>query len=532
MGKAIVLCSDGTGNSTVKDRGTNVFRLYEALDLHGHERDASKPRQVAFYDDGVGTQSNPIARALGGAFGFGLARNVRELYADLCGVWEPGDRIYLFGFSRGAYTVRFLAALIASCGIVRIDASKCGEKSHAELLAAVKHSFGTFRGLFRRFRKTLSKSEVEKRIDRLNEEGQGRGWRFDAAKIEFVGVWDTVDAYGFPWDGLADFWNYAVFPFRFPEFGLAADIGQGCQAIALDDERRSFSPVLWDEREEAPNAGAPSRLEQVWFAGVHSNVGGGYPKQGLALESLCWMIDRAERAGLRFVATETRYFLERRDPADKLYDSRAGAAVYYAYQPRDVAMLSGSRLSAGARPKVHLSVVERIALRADGYAPLGLPKSVEIVQTTPPNAAQQAILGEIEQEIAKAHGVLLSPQVRAAVTGRKWAHRLLVLVTLLAIGWAFVLHGGRDSNLLGALLAPLESLKRLGLHLISTRASPLFASIVGALLVAWVAGFTARRTIERAASQHWYARSARLRGLLARLHAAAPGGAVTPSSGS
>src|SRR5512145_2161960 len=111
MAKNIVLCSDGTGNKDIKDRGTNVFKLYEAVDIQGH-KNGKLPKQVAFYDDGVGTSRFPLAKAIGGAFGWGFSTNVKKLYRELVNVYEDGDRIYLFGFSRGAYTVRALAGLI------------------------------------------------------------------------------------------------------------------------------------------------------------------------------------------------------------------------------------------------------------------------------------------------------------------------------------------------------------------------------------------------------------------------------------
>ena len=118
MAKNIVICSDGTGNTTSKGRGTNVFKLFEAVDVHGHRSNPGLTRQVAFYDDGVGTEPWKPVRLLTGALGLGLSRNVKELYADLARAYEPDDQIYLFGFSRGAFTVRTLAGLIAFCGII------------------------------------------------------------------------------------------------------------------------------------------------------------------------------------------------------------------------------------------------------------------------------------------------------------------------------------------------------------------------------------------------------------------------------
>ena len=141
MPKNIVLCSDGTGNSALKGRGTNVFKIYEAIDLNGHKFDRKLQPQVAFYDDGVGTESLQLLKTLGGAFGWGLSRNVRELYTALANCYEPGDHIFLFGFSRGAFTIRQLAGFIIGCGI--IDGMQW--KTDAELKKLVHKAFRKYR---------------------------------------------------------------------------------------------------------------------------------------------------------------------------------------------------------------------------------------------------------------------------------------------------------------------------------------------------------------------------------------------------
>jgi uncharacterized protein (DUF2235 family) len=122
--KNIVLCSDGTGNTMMKGRGTNVWKLYEAVDLTAHrwhqgsgDGSTRGREQIAFYDDGVGSQQNKVLKIVGGAFGYGLKRNIRDLYKSLCRAYRAGDDIYIFGFSRGAYTARVLAGLILSCGM-------------------------------------------------------------------------------------------------------------------------------------------------------------------------------------------------------------------------------------------------------------------------------------------------------------------------------------------------------------------------------------------------------------------------------
>ena len=141
MTSNIVLCSDGTGNSTIKNRGTNVYKLYEAVDIVPAP---NQTRQVVFYDDGVGTGSLKLLRAFGGAFGYGFARNLRDLYTDLARVYEGGDAIYLFGFSRGAYTVRGLAGLIATCGIVPGSGY-----SEPDLRRAVRDAYNVYRLTYR-----------------------------------------------------------------------------------------------------------------------------------------------------------------------------------------------------------------------------------------------------------------------------------------------------------------------------------------------------------------------------------------------
>src|SRR5262249_22471107 len=119
MAKNIVICSDGTGNTTIKGRGTNVFKLYEAIDINSYRLHSSVRPQIAFYDDGVGTENMRWLRIVTGATGLGLGRNIRRLYAELVRVYEQGDNIYLFGFSRGAFTVRMLARMIDTCGILK-----------------------------------------------------------------------------------------------------------------------------------------------------------------------------------------------------------------------------------------------------------------------------------------------------------------------------------------------------------------------------------------------------------------------------
>ena len=150
MPKIIAVCSDGTGNTAIKGRGTNVFKIFEAIDVNSwRDPDAvgSTPRtieQVAIYDDGVGTGPFLLWRLVSGAFGIGLARNVKRLYRELIRVHEAGDRIFFFGFSRGAFTVRTLAGLVDTCGIPAIGLCE----SEEDLERIVKRAYGVHRVRF------------------------------------------------------------------------------------------------------------------------------------------------------------------------------------------------------------------------------------------------------------------------------------------------------------------------------------------------------------------------------------------------
>ena len=377
----IVLLSDGTGNSPAKLNKTNVWRLYQALDLGADD-------QIAFYDDGVGTSGFRPLQILGGAFGWGLSRNVRDLYEFLCRHYQDGDHIYVFGFSRGAFTARTLAALIAQCGV--LDCSKSvprgsGEISlntHAGLKAGVALAYKSYR---RGYSAPVARVTRWLRDRLLGPIPSPDAFRRDyglAATIKFVGVWDTVDAVGLPVDELSTMIDRIFYPHRFPDQDLSPRVERACHAIAIDDERYTFHPVLWNERGGADNG----RMTQVWFAGMHSDVGGGYPDNDLAHVSLEWMIDQVHfdptrGDGLRFGADDLRAIAHRAQPLGKMHDSRRGLGVYYRYKPRDVASLCDDPDEGVliAEPKIHQAVFKRIAENTTGYAPPALPTSYRLV---------------------------------------------------------------------------------------------------------------------------------------------------------
>lgn len=377
MNKNIVLCADGTGNTANKARGTNVFKLYEAVDIQGHKYAPEHPPQVAFYDDGVGTSSFLPLKLLGGAVGFGFAKNVRDLYIELAHVYEPGDRIYLFGFSRGAYTVRALSGLIEYCGVP--DVKKI---EHEELREHVRHCWRGFReAAFKGVSDEQRRSNTPEDIQRADGERRNsfRAVMHDehapqgAVPIEFVGVWDTVGAVGAPFEGMRTLINW-IWPMRFAELTPSKAIKRACHALSIDDDRRTFSPELWNEQ-----GGTDPRVSQVWFAGAHSNVGGGYVKQGMSLVALDWMMAEAEQCGLRFIPSDRDFARAHQDVHGHMYDPRSGLGLYYRWQPRDIAQLCQAHQM--PTPKIHVSVLERIANGTDSYTPANLPYHFEAVTT-------------------------------------------------------------------------------------------------------------------------------------------------------
>jgi uncharacterized protein (DUF2235 family) len=379
MSKNIILCADGTGNADVKARGTNVFKLYEAIDNNGHKSDPRLKPQVAFYDDGVGTSRFIPLRLLGGALGFGFTRNVKELYTELARAYEPGDKIYLFGFSRGAYTVRTLAGLIQCCGIIKIGDGESNYLDNGGLKAAVNSCWQQFRKIAFTRNETsdarISQKPAEKpwspnTVPVLKENSAGF-MAYEKVTIEFLGVWDTVSAIGAPTFYLRKIVN-RFYPLTFAELNVGPGVLAARHAISIDDERLTFHPELWNEEHETDG-----RVLQVWFPGVHSNVGGGYTKQGMSLVALDWMMAEAEARGLRFIDVDRRSIRNHYDPQDKLYDSRASFSIYYRWQPRSIVELCTKHKM--GRPKIHVSVFERIANGTDGYAPGNVPYDCEIV---------------------------------------------------------------------------------------------------------------------------------------------------------
>jgi uncharacterized protein (DUF2235 family) len=407
---AIVLLADGTGNSSGALFKTNVWRLYQALDLNP----ASGSRQLAYYHDGVGTSAFRPLALLGGVFGWGLKRNILELYTFLCRNYKPGDRIYAFGFSRGAFTIRLLVGLIVTQGILQGDEEVLAYATK-DAYRAYRHNFNVTGGLVKPLRWLRDSAiGIWRRIKRqvpyhaLPKE--------QPKAIDFVGVWETVAAYGLPLSELTRGIDDWVWPLSMPNYRLSPKVTVARHALALDDERDTFHPLLWDEINEVKlveeGTVKANRLQQVWFAGMHSDVGGGYSDDSLAYVSLGWMISEASQCGLRFDPSALQLMARARNEHGPLHDSRRGLAGYYRYQPR--------KLSARMQPRdpttlimqdpdlaygllqsvnVHDSVLHRIRDGTDSYAPIVLPQMYTVVAAgTSIETAQQAANRATQQD--------------------------------------------------------------------------------------------------------------------------------------
>ena len=260
MSKRIIFCSDGTWDEPGKN--TNVYKIYKAIQVSS--------AQVPHYDDGVGSDGLVVQKVAGGAFGTGLFQKIKEGYTKLAHDYEKGDEIFIFGFSRGAYTARSLAGMICACGLPTANFSN----------EVVDKAFEAYRNKDER---TALLAELNKTCD-----------LFDA-NITMVGVWDTVGSLGIP----ALFGGVAPLLYGFLDTSLNPKIRNAYQALAIDERRGEFPPTLWTSPAPGQN------VEQVWFSGVHCDVGGSYPNDsdGSALSdlTLAWMMSKAAALGLEFV---------------------------------------------------------------------------------------------------------------------------------------------------------------------------------------------------------------------------------------
>jgi uncharacterized protein (DUF2235 family) len=304
MPKRIAFCADGTWDDANKH--TNVYKIYKAM--------AVMADQIPFYDDGVGATPNPVWKFVGGAFGTGIWQKVADAYAKIAHVYEKDDEVFLFGFSRGAYTARSVAGMIAACGLPTSNFSD----------DLVKTAFRAYR----------DKDERQKILATLANRNMY------AAKIKMVGVWDTVGSLGIPSVvGVVDPVAYG-----FLDTGLSPMIENAYHALAVDEKRAEFPATLWTS---APAPG--QKLEQVWFTGVHSDVGGGEPEDpsgatSLSDITLAWMMSKASALGLQFDPAALKQYIVPLDPKYALDTLHGSWNVLWGF-PRRRAIAANSVLA-------------------------------------------------------------------------------------------------------------------------------------------------------------------------------------------
>ncbi len=374
--KRLIVCCDGTWNAADSAVGaeTNVFRLAKAIHAtHG----ATGTQQIVLYLRGVGTTGLKIGDLIQGAFGYGIDDNIRSAYMFLAQNYETDDKIFLFGFSRGAYTARSLVGFIHLAGLLK------------------RGSLGDIHSAWAFYRQkgVATKQAPKPAVDTVHA----------GVAIKFLGVWDTVGALGIPGSLFSDF---DAESFGFHSTDASPIVHHGCQALAIDEHRDAFVPTLW-----TGTLPTGTTIDQTWFAGVHSDVGGGYHSRALADIPLSWMTEHAAGDKLEIDWHSLAALTTSADPHAATHESRTGVFMVDKLRPtwREVCqkpfqVLFYERLYAPMdtnqnrlktiNEKIHASVIERFNTLsqlcdddATGAASSAIyePKSIDIF--TGPNRA-------------------------------------------------------------------------------------------------------------------------------------------------
>ena len=338
MGKRIIYCADGTWDSSASN--TNVYILYKAL--------KTTAQQQPFYDDGVGADGNLFLKLTGGAFGLGLWLAVKKGYTAIAQVYEEGDEVFLFGFSRGAYTARSIGGMIAAVGLPpgTFDDS------------LVEEAFTAYR-------------DRDHRADILASLAK---YRLANATIKMIGVWDTVGSLGIP----AMFGGVDPLLYGFLDTALHPDVQHACQALAIDERRAEFPATLWT----SPPASGQT-IEQVWFSGVHCDVGGSYPETGLSDITLSWMMNKGKALGLAFEdAAWARYgTIDPKHALDAIHESWTAAWLFPRHRPIDANATVANSVVVRCRHDPHYRP-SNLTLDASG-APVGY--AIDPIVANPPS---------------------------------------------------------------------------------------------------------------------------------------------------
>lgn len=330
--KRLVFCFDGTWNTLAAPIPTNVVVTAESVVPTASDGTA----QVIFYDEGVGTKKWEQIR--GGMFGLGLVENMADAYRFLIFNHTPGDEIYVFGFSRGAYTARSFVGLLSNCGILhRSQAAKAGDAIERY---RARDKSPEYAQAMLKFRADFAPDVCISDDEDAWRVGNCQGYVKDAAhrlRITYLGVWDTVGALGIPkrFTLLNPFSDNKKYEFH--DTSLSAFVRSARHAVAIDERRTDFVPTLWDNLEELTKAvgsdfskeSAP--YQEKWFPGTHSSVGGGGDRRGLSDQAMDWVLDGARHLGLQLdKSPRSPIFKLKPDAREYLEDTAEPGMMYKA----------------------------------------------------------------------------------------------------------------------------------------------------------------------------------------------------------
>ncbi|WP_124552182.1 DUF2235 domain-containing protein [Methylophilus methylotrophus] len=306
--RKLIVCCDGTWNNLNQSElgvptPTNVVKLFYSL----AKEDSNGIKQIAYYHPGVGTENKFLNKYLGGGLGVGLGKNIKSAYKWICDQYEDGDQLYLFGFSRGAFTVRSLSGFLERFGILDLNAYSVREAW--DKVDAAYEAYKDKMSLTPEFRYKVKSGSVV---------------------INFLGVWDTVGSLGVP-DELAFFNLFDdTKDHSFHSTELCPNVRVARHAVAIDERRGTFPPTLWTKWNDNVQS-----VKQIWFPGVHSDVGGGYLQTGLSDGALLWMIEEVSNDGhLLFIKSKIDQI--KPNYQDVLHDSLDGLFRRLRNQPRNV----------------------------------------------------------------------------------------------------------------------------------------------------------------------------------------------------
>lgn len=415
--KRIAICMDGTWQKLRQDRPTNINIISRSVSLH-----VGDTQQIVIYTPGVGSTLDALKGVqsgisgfaaslgsfIGGVFGDGLEDAILDTYLRLAFNYEPGDEIYIFGFSRGAFSARSLAALIGKCGILsRRYADKAGEAF--ELYRDAELTADSGRAV--EFRTTYGKQVGD---------AVGADRRDYRPQINYLGIFDTVGQRGLP-SALGPLSDWGNEKYAFHDLDLGGHVLSARHALAIDERRSAFPPTFWTNLDalnarSAANGGANDAYQQRWFVGAHGDIGGGNPST-LSSFPLAWVVDGAERAGLAFDRAAHSPLTQTQlpvclDPAQQITRSRFPKSLNPINWPgrwRSIADLREPVARNVAEATLHHSVALRTAspaLRKKPYKPPPLKYYMPALQEIAgPVALMSALVDLVNEEPKKRRGL-------------------------------------------------------------------------------------------------------------------------------